>query len=115
MKIASLALATLIVAAGSVTASAHSSVRPIDKRLDLQAEKIEQGRRTGSITWTEGRKLRKEQREIARARDAFVADGHLSKREARVLKHKQDAARWNIIAEKHDARRRLWWLPRVGK
>ena len=57
--------AAAIVAATTATASAHS-VRKIDRSLDRQAETIEQGRRTGQITWREGLKLRAEQREIAR-------------------------------------------------
>ena len=115
MKITSLAVAAALVLSGSVAASAHSSTKPVDKRLANLAERIEDGRRDGSITWTEGRKLRHEQKKIVGLKNDFLADGHLSKRESRVLRHKQEAASFHIISEKHDRRRRLWWLPRVGK
>lgn len=114
MKITTLAVAAALVVSGSVAASA-ASTKPVDKRLANQAERIEDGRRDGSITWTEGRKLRREQREIGGLKNEFLADGHLSKRESHVLRHKQQMASWNIVAEKHDRRRRLWWLPRVGR
>jgi hypothetical protein len=114
MKIATLALAAGLVLSGSIAASA-ASTKPVDKRLANQADRIEDGRRDGSITWTEGRKLRREQRDISGLKNEFLADGHLSRRESRVLRHKQELASWNIISEKHDRRRRLWWLPRVGR
>ena len=59
-KIAALALALVTLA--PVTAMANK----IDNRQAKQAERIEAGRQTGSITWTEGIKLRAEQRKIAR-------------------------------------------------
>lgn len=114
MKIVTLALAAGLVASGSLAASA-ASTKPVEKRLANQAERIEDGRRTGAITWTEGRKLRHEQKKIVSLKNDFLADGHLSKREARALRNKQEVASSNIVAEKHDRRRRLWWLPRVGK
>lgn len=114
MKITTLAVAAALVVSGSVAASA-ASTKPVDKRLANQAERIEDGRRDGSITWTEGRKLRHEQKKITGLKNDFLADGYLSKREARVLRHKQETASFNIISEKHDRRRRLWWLPRVGR
>lgn len=112
--IALVALATGLAVTAALPASAHS-VRPVDRNLDKQAEQIESGRRSGGITWTEGRALRAEQRDIARTRDAFLADGHLSKREARVLYKKQQRAAWHIVNEKYDGRRRVWWLPRFGR
>jgi len=112
--IKSIAIAAGLIVIGATAASAHS-VRPIDRKLEKQAEQIEAGRRGGGITWTEGKSLRAEQREIARARDRFLSDGNLSKREARILYKKQQRAAWHIVNEKNDARRRVWWLPRVGR
>ncbi len=114
MKVATLALTTAFVVSGALGASAHS-VKPVEKRQAIQSERIEDGRRDGSITWLEGKKLRKEQREIQALKNDFLDDGHLTKRESRVLKWKQKEASANIYTEKHDGRRRLWWLPRVGR
>lgn len=106
--------AAAILTATTATASAHS-VRRIDRVMDHQAAKIEQGRRTGQITWTEGIKLRAEQREIARLRDIYLSDGVLTGREFRRLRDKQKAADWHIVNEKYDSRRRPKFLPRVGR
>ena len=108
-----IATAALLTAA-TTAASAHP-VRPIDRTLDQQAQKIEEGRRTGQITWTEGKKLRAEQREIARLLDTYLSDGTLTRREFRDLRARQKAAAWHIINEKHDGRRRPKFLPRVGR
>ncbi len=104
----------VILAATTATASAHS-VRPIDRFMNKQAYKIEQGRQSGQITWREGRKLRAEQRKIARLRDFFLSDGVLTRREFLTLRTKQKAAAWHIVNEKFDGRRRPKFLPRVGR
>jgi hypothetical protein len=103
-----------ILAATTGTASAHS-VRPIDRAMNEQAYKIEQGRRSGRITWREGHKLRAEQRKIARLRNVYLSDGMLTRREFRTLRRKQKAAALHIVSEKFDGHRRLKFLPRVGR
>lgn len=108
-----IATAAILVAA-TTTASAHSA-RPIDRTLDHQAAKIEKGRQTGQITWREGRKLRAEQRRIEHLRSDYLADGNLTGREYRDLRHRQEKAAWNIINEKYDGWRRWRFLPRVGR
>src|SRR5712691_722241 len=50
-------IATGLLIATSAAASAHS----IDATRDRQADRIEHGRQTGRITWTEGLRLRAEQ------------------------------------------------------
>jgi len=107
------ATATLILAATSA-ANAHP-IRPIDRTLDQQEAKIEQGRQTGQITWREGRKLRAEQRQIESLRADYLSDGKLTGREYRDLRRRQEKAAWNIINEKYDGWRRLRFLPRVGR
>ncbi|WP_020086841.1 hypothetical protein [Hyphomicrobium zavarzinii] len=109
IRTATLALAALI--AIPAVASAHT----IDQRRDWQAEKIEQGRKDGSITWREGIKLRKEQRDIARTESTFKEKGYLTKTERRTLTQMQNKAAHNIRAEKNDSWRRWWLLPRVGR
>lgn len=108
-RLSALAAAALVAMTG--TAFAHSN----DDRLAEQAAWIEAGRQDGSITWTEGLKLRKEQREIARVKAEFEADGRLSPTERRVLHKMQDEAQANIQAETMDNVHRLSWLPRIGR
>ena len=108
-----LATLTLLIATIAVngTASAHSS----DARLAEQAQSIEEGRRDGSITWREGRELRKDQREIAVVKAEFEADGHLSRSEKKILFKMQDAAEGHIESEANDNWHRARWLPRFGR
>jgi hypothetical protein len=108
-RIASLALIL------TLSAPALAVAGVIDDRQDSQAEKIEQGRNKGSITWTEGLKLRAEQNRIARTKAALEADGYLSRADRKQLASMQDEAAQHIRAERRDGWRRLFNLPRVGK
>lgn len=104
-------IATSLLVASTAVASAHS----IDGTQSWQAKRIEQGRQTGKITWTEGLKLRAEQNKIARKEAEFRSDGYLSKSEYRQLKAMQKDASKNIAKEKYDGWKRASWLPRVGR
>ncbi len=104
-------IATGLLMATTAGASAHS----IDARRDRQADRIEQGRETGKITWTEGLKLRAEQNRISRVEADYRSDGYLSTSERRKLRNMQDEASEHIAEEKSDGWRRAWWLPRVGR
>jgi hypothetical protein len=108
-RVAVIAISLLV--AGTAAASAAS----VNQRQEYQADRIEQGRESGKITWTEGLKLRAEQRRIARTEAEFRSDGYLNKSERRVLKDMQDDASEHISSEKHDDWRRAWWLPRFGR
>lgn len=103
-------IATSLLVASTAVASAHG----INATQNRQANRIEHGRETGKITWTEGLKLRAEQRRIARKEAEFRADGYLSRSERRELRKMQRAARRHIRQEMRDGRRRAEWLPRVG-
>lgn len=104
-------IATGVLIATSAAASAHN----VDATRDRQADRIEQGRETGKITWTEGLRLRAEQRRIARTEAAFESKGYITKSEHRVLRNMQEDAAEHIAEEKNNGWRRIWWLPRVGK
>jgi hypothetical protein len=103
-------MATTLLIATTAAASAHS----IDSTQAHQATRIEQGRQTGKITWTEGVKLRAEQNRIAKLEAEFRSDGYLSPSERRKLRLLQKEASEHISHERHDGWRRAWWLPRVG-
>ena len=109
-------IATGILIATSASAMAHTlSHAEIEAREQAQLGAIEQGRRTGSITWTEGLKLRAEQKRIKQLEEAYEADGHLSRAERSNLTALQNQAAQDIQHEKHDGWFRAWWLPRVGR
>jgi hypothetical protein len=109
MKKVFLIAASLLIA-GTAAASAHS----IDGTQYRQEKRVERGRETGQITWTEGLKLRAEQNKIERKEARFRSDGHLSRSEYRELRRMQGKASRHIAHEKHDGWHRAWWLPRVG-
>jgi len=105
-----LATATALIATTAVASAAS-----YDDRQEYQGKRIEQGRKSGKITWTEGLKLRAEQKRIANKEAQFKSDGYVSKSERRQLRYLQNDAAEHIADEKSDGRRRAWWLPRVGK
>jgi hypothetical protein len=108
-RIIPVAVILLTVAPALATAST------VDDRQAEQARRIEHGRETGAITWTEGLKLRKQQRDIARLESDLKSDGYLSRSDRNELARKQNQASRDIRSEAHDGWHRLWGLPRVGK
>ena len=104
-------IATGLLVATSAAASANS----IDATRDRQADRIEHGRETGKITWTEGLRLRAEQHRIARTEAEYEAKGYMTKSERRTVRGMQEEAAEHITEEKNNGWSRLWWLPRVGK
>lgn len=107
--------AIVAVAALAASVSMAAAAPSVDKRQDIQAKRIEDGRKTGAITWREGLKLRQEQARIARLEARYRADGKLDRHEARHLKELQDKASRNIYRERHDRWTRWSVLPRVGR
>ncbi len=105
----------LAAATALVATTAVASADTISRRQAQQADRIEQGRQTGTITWTEGLKLRAEQKRIARTEDAYKDKGYLTRSERRDLRNMQNEASANIADKKYNARDRAWFLPRVGK
>jgi len=106
-----IALIAAALAATTIAANAGS----INYTQERQLDRIEQGRKSGSITWTEGLKLRADQRRISNKEAQFRSDGYLSRSERNELRSLQQQASKKIAAEKYDAKARPSWLPRVGK
>jgi hypothetical protein len=104
-------IATSMLVMSTAAAFAHD----IDATRDRQADRIEHGRESGKITWTEGLALRAEQRRIARTEAAFEEKGYMTKSEHRIVRNMQEDAAEHIAEEKNNGWRRVWWLPRVGK
>jgi hypothetical protein len=106
----SIIIAMSLLMGSAVAASAAS----IDTVRDRQADRIEQGRESGKITWTEGLQLRAQQNRIARTEAEFKSKGYLTTSERRELRYMQREASENIADKKHNGWSRVWWLPRVG-
>ncbi|MFA5948678.1 MAG: hypothetical protein WC807_00180 [Hyphomicrobium sp.] len=105
----SLTLALTLLA--PTAALAYSTADRTNEQFGL----IERGRQSGEITWREGLKLRKEQRDIARVENELASDGRLNKREKRILHKLQNKAEDHIVSEANDTYHRAWWLPRLGR
>lgn len=108
-----LSLTTLV--AMTTLAAAHTPAQKVDERQHRQAERIETGRKSGKITWTEGVKLRQEQARIARLEAIYKSDGKLDKWEQKRLAELQQEASRHIYKESHDRWSRWSVLPRVGR
>ena len=106
-------IAAALLATFATAAVAHAQVRGlagIEKRQAYQLELIREGRRTGSLTFFEGWKLKREQRRITRFINEFLADGRLTRSERRQLRNVQTRAARHIWQERTDAQvRGFFW------
>ena len=109
-------IAAAILPLTSAAALAHTPTHAqIEARQQRQLGEIEQGRQNGAITWSEGLKLRAEQKRIHDLEEAYEADGRLSRSERSTLTSLQNQARHDIVVEQNDGWHRAWWLPRFGR
>jgi len=103
--------ATLLIATTAV-ASAHdyryNDTNNIDGRRASEMRRIENGRRSGQLTWREYRFLRYEQARIAADERRARADGYVSHYERRRLNQELDQASRDIYRLKHNDRV-AWW------
>ncbi len=113
-KIAFIATAILLSTGASAFANTATHDQ-IEARYQRQLGEIEQGRQDGSITWTEGIRLRAEQRRIKEIEESYEADGRVTKAERSNLTALQNNARHDIVKESNDGWHRPWWLPRFGR
>ncbi len=63
----------------------------IDNREARQADRINEGRRSGELTWLGGERLRAEQARIHQMERWAKRDGYISREEARRIEQAQDA------------------------
>jgi len=84
------------------TANAQSVTPKVDKRQNIQKERIEKGIQNGELTRKETRLLAKEQRHIKRAERRAKSDGVVTRRERVRLDRKQDRANRHIGRAKHN-------------
>jgi hypothetical protein len=106
-------LAAVLLVASSTLANAHDwngyyGSGDIDARRAHQLRRIEEGRRSGQLTWGEYRYLRREQAQIAADERRAKADGYLSSYERRRLNRELDQSSSDIHRLKHNDRT-AWW------
>jgi hypothetical protein len=74
----------------------------IDRREANQQRRINQGIRSGKLTYKETYRLQRQQASINSQEAKFKSDGRLTRRERRVLNHRLNHASKNIYRAKHN-------------
>jgi len=74
----------------------------VDRRQENQLSRIRDGRRSGSLTKRETRKLKKTQNKIDRMEYRYAKDGHIDKRERRKLNKALERSSHRIYKLKHN-------------
>jgi len=77
-----------------------------EQRIDRQNQRIRHGIRNGELTRHEAKRLRREQRRIARMEHRFSDDGYLDRHERRKLHRRLNKASDRIYRLKHNERYR---------
>lgn len=100
-----LGLLAMPAMAGRYHDGGHAESR-VEQRLDRQHARIKHGIRNGELTRREAKRLRRQQRHIAKMERRFTRDGHLDGHERRTLRRELDAASDRIYRLKHNDRHR---------
>jgi len=90
--------------AGLLIFSQAASAGNLKKRMHRQDQRIQQGIRSGEITPREARKLTRDQRKIRQLRRHYLSDGHLSKRDRKILNKRMDQSSKRIYRYKNNHR-----------
>ena len=84
----------------------HYRYNRFEHRLDRQHGRIQHGIRNGELTRKEAKRLREQQRHIAKLERRFQRDGYLDRHERRTLRRELDHASQRIYRLKHNDRYR---------
>lgn len=106
MKSVNFFTGAVLLAAFSLPALAQTTSTPrIDKRQELQLQRIDQGVKSGQLNQKEAARLEKGQARIQKAENKAVADGKVTAKERAKIEHMQDRQSRHIAREKHDKQR----------
>ena len=78
----------------------------INQRQEKQRDRIRAGIRSGELAPKEAKRLRKQQKDIARLEQRFRADGRFSAKERKIIHNKLDASAKRIYQLKHNRKHR---------
>ncbi|MCQ8181135.1 hypothetical protein NP603_08445 [Methylomonas sp. SURF-1] len=87
------------------TAWAEVDMPRVDRRQEIQQQRIEQGVESGALTQREANRLEHQQMRIERQENVAQADGTVTLAERARLNHQQNKASRNIARKKHNLRR----------
>jgi len=96
----------LLIAALAVTSIAQAQTRTpvINHREHRQERRIHRGVRSGELTRSEARHLRRDENRISRDRRMAKADGHVTRAERRHLRREENRTSRAIYRNKHNNR-----------
>jgi hypothetical protein len=98
-----LVAASLAAACVSAPALAHGPATPgIERRIDIQNERIDRGRASGRLTPREAARLERQQYEIRRYVHYAKVDGVVTAHERRHIDRELDRASVEIARQMHD-------------
>jgi hypothetical protein len=106
MNMAKLLVVAAIVCASAVCSYAQEKTPVVDQRQQNQAERIDQGIKSGQLTRREAARLRAQQRKIRADKAKAKADGNVTARERAKLRREQNRASRAIHRKKHNKRKR---------
>ena len=99
-------LTSLVLVAGQTyaqQAQRHPRDSHINQRQQHQAQRINQGRKSGQLTPEEAKQLRQSEKSVRQEERAAKSDGNLSKAERKDLHQDMNKLSQDIYQEKHDA------------
>lgn len=93
-----------LVAFGQVQAGSDDKKRGYSVRGDMKNinRRIERGVDSGKISHREARKLKRQQRSIRRMKRDFYDDGHLSRKERKILSYRMRRLKDRVYDYKHN-------------
>ena len=102
-----LVVPALLLAFSAPTFAADPVATPgIDRRIQNQEKRIEQGERSGALTGKEAARMERKEQNIQKMEDKAKADGKVTPQERRKLDHQLDQQNRRIQHEKHDRQHR---------
>jgi hypothetical protein len=91
------------VAAALVLSSTLTFAGEVHHRQKRQHKRIEKGVRSGELTPEEAGKLKAEEADIQAKREKALADGKMTKKERRQIRHEQNQTGHEIRKDKHNS------------
>ncbi len=104
-KLVLIAGCSLTVAAGTAfaqTQTVGTNDPGIQKRMENQEQRIDQGVQSGTLTPKEAGRLEAEQTKIQQTEQRMKSDGRLTGKERQRLNNMQDRSSQHIYRQKHD-------------
>jgi len=105
-KVTTILLTFVLVLGTGVVTMAQTATPRVNRRERNQQKRIHQGVRSGSLTRREAARLERQEARTRAAEAAAKADGTVTRKERRHLRHRESHTSRNIYRQKHDRQHR---------